>query len=292
MSIPTCAVINFSSSLNDAVVQEAIRVMNRQVMEDFMPIWGYGRTLKLLAASFDPNNDDSLKEEKVPADSVMYLVDESSVEGALGYHDLNTRDIPVGFVFVLDPNDWTVTFSHEVLELILDPTVNILVPGPHPNNPENIVLHAYEVCDAVERTSYDIDGIAVSNFLTNSYFTIGEQIGTRNDFLGVGVTSFGVTQDSHIAFFNLESGAWETIFGQQASPVRAFAKRAREFEHAKPERNEEKIQRKIDHYKKTYKTKKAAQKFSGLPQLKGITRAARYQKMGQKLALEMKATTR
>ena len=60
-----------------------------------------------------------LKEEKVPAESVIYLIDESTLPGALGYHDLNTRDFPVGFVFVLDPNDWTTTLSHEVLELIL-----------------------------------------------------------------------------------------------------------------------------------------------------------------------------
>ena len=288
MSVPSCAVINFSSTQTDAMVQETIRVMNRQVMEDFMPVWGYGRTLKLVAATFDPADDDSLAEEKVPADSVIYLVDESSVEGALGYHDLNSRDIPVGFVFVLDPNDWTVTFSHEVLELILDPTVNIFVPGPHPNDPQNIVLHTYEVCDAVERTSYQIDGIDVSNFLTNSYFTIGEQIGTRNDFLGVGVTSFGVTENSHITFFNLESGEFETVFGHAAPSIGVAARRARAFAHTKPEKDEMMIQRKMDHYKATYKSKPAAQKFSGLPQLKGITRTGRYQAVAAELKARMK----
>ena len=35
----------------------------------------------------------------------------------------------MGFVFTNLP-DWTVTLSHEVLELIIDPTVNIFVPGP------------------------------------------------------------------------------------------------------------------------------------------------------------------
>ncbi|WP_447597903.1 hypothetical protein [Nitrospira sp. Nam80] len=167
MALPSCAVIKFTSKLKDADVQDAVRVMNRQIMEDFMPIWGYRRTLKYIAAGFEQADDNTLKEEKIAADSVVYLLDESTLPGALGYHDLNTRDIPVGFVFVLDPNDWTTTLSHEVLELILDPTVNILIPGPHPKDPQNIVLHAYEVCDAVERMSYKIDGIDVSNFLTN-----------------------------------------------------------------------------------------------------------------------------
>ena len=102
--------------------------------------------------------------------------------------------------FILDPNDWTVTLSHEVLELIVDSTVNLFAPGPDPRDANNLVLHTYEVCDAVERTTYLIDGIAVSNFLTPSYFTIGDAVGTRNDFLGVGVDSFGLTQNSHIQF--------------------------------------------------------------------------------------------
>jgi hypothetical protein len=288
MTLPSCAVINFSTKLKDAEVQDAIRVMNRQIIEDFVPIWGYGRSLKLVAASFDPGDDSTLKEEKVQADSVIYLVDESSLPGALGYHDLNSRDIPFGFVFVLDPNDWTTTFSHEVLELILDPTVNILVPGPHPTNPANTVLHAYEACDAVERMSYKIDGIAVSNFVTNSYFTVGDQIGTRNDFLGVGVPSFNVTQGSHIAFFDLQTGQWETVFGQQASPVKAFAQRAKQFEHAKPQRDESKIGSLLAEYKANYKKKKAAPALSGLPKLRGVTRAGRYKALSEVLGARVK----
>ena len=288
MALPSCAVIKFTPKLKDADVQDAVRVMNRQIMEDFMPIWGYGRTLKYIAAGFEPSDDNTLKEEKIPADSVVYLLDESTLEGALGYHDLNTRDVPVGFVFVLDPNDWTTTLSHEVLELILDPTVNILIPGPHPQDPQNIVLHAYEVCDAVERMSYKIDGIDVSNFLTNSYFTVGEQIGSRNDFLGVGVPSFGVTKGSHIAFFNLQTNDWEQVIGQQSSPVRAFAKRAEQHEHPKPKRDESRLASILADYKNKYKARKAAPALSGLPKLRGVTRRSRYEVLAEKMKAQAK----
>ncbi len=105
MSLPSIAVINFTSTLNDQTVQDAIRAVNRQVLEDFVPIWGYGRQLQLHAVDFQPANPDTLAPQKVPADSAMYLVDEASLPGALGFHDLNTRDVPVGFVFVLNPNE-------------------------------------------------------------------------------------------------------------------------------------------------------------------------------------------
>ena len=216
MSLPRIAIVNFSNQLADQQVQEAIRAVNRQVVEDFIPIWGAGRICKIHEPVFDPADIDALANDPVFADSVIYIVNEGLIEGALGFHDLNARDIPFGFVFVLNPQDWTVTLSHEVLELIIDPTVNIFVPGPDPRNADNVVLHTYEACDAVERTAYEIDHIAVSNFLTPSYFTIGEGAGTRNDFLGVDVSSFDVTQGSHIAFFNLATGSFETVNGQQA----------------------------------------------------------------------------
>lgn len=93
MPLPTIAIVNFSS-LPDQEVQDPIRAVNRQVTEDFMPIWGHGRILKLHAASFDPADPDSLTEEPVQADSVIYLVDESSPPGALGYHDMNSHENP------------------------------------------------------------------------------------------------------------------------------------------------------------------------------------------------------
>src|SRR2546427_8446776 len=51
-------------------------------------------------------------------------------------HDRHYLGIPYGFVF-LDLSaalgeDWSVTFSHEALELTADPEANLLVRGPHP----------------------------------------------------------------------------------------------------------------------------------------------------------------
>jgi hypothetical protein len=284
MSLPSIAVINFTSTLHDQVVQDAIRAVNRQVIEDFAPIWGYGRLLQLQAVDFQPADPDTLAPHKVPADSAMYLVDEASLPGALGFHDLNTRDVPVGFVFVLDPNDWTVTLSHEVLELILDPTVNLFVPGPDPRNAANTVLHTYEACDAVERFSYSIDEIAVSDFLTPSYFTIGEAAGTRNDFLGVGVPSFGVTPHSHIAFFDLSTGKFVTVVGQQAPPMAAATKQERHDHPKAPRPPEERLHQMLHRYQAQPPTPHS----TGLPQMRAITRTGRYQASAKALAARMR----
>jgi hypothetical protein len=232
MPFPTISVVNFSD-LADNGVQAAIRAVNRQIQEDFAPIWGAVWDLRLHGSSFDPNDIDSLVEEFIQGEAVLYLVDQGHLPGAAGYHAINGREMPYGFVFITDPNDWTVTLSHEALELIIDPTVNVMVPGPdpRPGGQNNTVLHAYEVCDAVERTSYLIDEIRVSNFITQQWFFPDDAPGTRNDFLGVGVPSFDATPNSHLAFLDLNQG-WVTYFGQAASGVQpGFLARQASFEH-------------------------------------------------------------
>ena len=257
-------------------MQEGIRAVNRQVVEDFIPIWGAGRICKIHEPVFDAADINALANDPVFADSILYIVDEGLIQNALGFHDLNARDIPFGFVFVLNLQGWTVTLSHEVLELIIDPTVNIFVPGPDPRDAGNIVLHTYEVCDAVERTTYEIDHIAVSNFLTPSYFTIGEAAGTRNDFLGVDVPSFGVTQGSHISFFNLATGSFDTVNGQQAFAPRAL-QRKRFIEHEKNERPaEEKLCGMIGQLRE--------RKSGALPGVEALSRQGRYEARAKRMA--------
>jgi len=63
-------------------------------------------------------------------DAVIYMWDHIDVDDALGYHDRNDRGIPFGFVFLDLASDleepWTVTLSHEALELIGDPETNFV----------------------------------------------------------------------------------------------------------------------------------------------------------------------
>lgn len=286
MALPSIAVINFTSTLASNEVLAAIQAVNQQITDNFQPVWGYGRTLEFFSPTFDPADPNTLAEEDVPADSVLYLVDEASVQNALGYHDLNTRDVPFGFVFVLDPNDWTTTLSHECLELILDPTASVLVPGPDPRHPRKTVLHSYEACDAVERLTYTIGGVSVSDFLTPSYFTPGEAAGRRNDFLGVGLTSFGVTRGSHIAFLDPATGQFQQVIGREAPAQRNLARRVESYDHPKAKRPEDESLDRILH---AYRGSQLARKATGLPDLRGLTRTARYRDAATRLAAKIAA---
>jgi hypothetical protein len=212
------SIINHThGKLPDDEVQTAIRAVNRQVAQDFEPHWSMGATLRLDGRSGGDPDQEKLPELR--GDAVIYLWDKTDIPGALGYHDRNYRGIPFGFVFTdlaqQLGESWTVTLSHEVLELIADPYVNILAMGPHPERPELMVFHWYEMSDAVQAETYQIDGIAVSNFVLPLYFTLDDEAEGRNDFLGTKVAgeslkSFGVNPGGYIGFYNPETGQHET----------------------------------------------------------------------------------
>lgn len=212
------SIVNRSNSIPDAELQCVIRALNRQIRDDFEPYWSFGAELRLEGKiGKDP---DKTQLPELRGDAVLYLWDKVDVADALGYHDKNARGIPYGFVFTelskkLGEN-WTVTLSHEALELLGDAQGNLLVQGPHPENPAVEVFHWFEMCDAVQTQTYKIDGIEVSNFLLPLYFTTEEQEGGRNDFLGEpdknGQTlkSFCAADGGYIGFYNPRTKQHET----------------------------------------------------------------------------------
>lgn len=213
------SIINHTNGqLSDEQVQGAIRAINRQIKEDFEPYWSLGATLRLEGkAGPKPKQQEAAD---MRGDAIIYLWDKTNVANALGYHDRNNRGIPFGFVFTelsasLEES-WTVTLSHEALELIADPEVNLLVAGPHPANSNLDVFHWYEMCDAVQAETYKIDDVEVSNFVLPLYFTGGEEVGGRNDFLGRShngktLRSFGVNPGGYVGFFDPQTGQHETF---------------------------------------------------------------------------------
>ena len=118
------SIINHTGGqVSDEQLQHVIRAINRQVEEDFEPYWGMSARLRLEGRSVE--DPDKVEAPDMRGDAVIYLWNDVDVDGALGYHDKNYKGVPFGFVFtsiaaqIGEP--WSVTLSHEVLELIGDP---------------------------------------------------------------------------------------------------------------------------------------------------------------------------
>lgn len=200
MHLPDLAIFNFSD-LDDDVVDAAVHAVNRQVTEDFLPIWGAGFECAIMRGGTAP-----VQSVHAPQ-AAIYVIDNPRIPLALQHHAAQTMHLPTGFVFA-DLADWTVSLSHELLELIIDPNCRAYLPGPDPRPqaaPGDWVWHTYEVCDAVERTEYQIDGVSVSNFVTPAYFGAEGTDRARTDFLGIGVAPFGLLPNCHLCIIEPET---------------------------------------------------------------------------------------
>jgi hypothetical protein len=227
------------SAITDEILLKTIRAINRQIQEDFTPYWSMGATLRLEGKSQPKPKKNSIMDMR--GDAILYLWDDvADVDEALGYHDANNRGIPFGFVFrklsQQVGENWTVTLSHEALEMIADPEANLLVQGPHPEETDREVFHWFEMCDAVQEETYKLDGVEVSNFVLPLYFTLDNEKGSRNDFLGKKsrgktLSSFGVNPGGYIGFFDPESGEHVTFEADKRASrrrtLKAKAKNAR-----------------------------------------------------------------
>lgn len=207
------SVVNHTDGgIADEDLQTAIRAINRQIAENFVPYWGMPAVLRLEGRS--AKNPNRIQLADMRGDAVLYLWNNvEEVKDAIGYHDANDRGIPFGYVFTEIAKDcgedWSVTLSHEALEMIGDPEGNLLVMGPHPTERRN-VFHWFEMCDAVQDESYLIDGVRVSNFVLPLYFTgtrSVDEVGARNDFLGRAyrgktLRSFAINPGGYIGFYD------------------------------------------------------------------------------------------
>lgn len=205
------SVINMSAVVSDSALIRAIRAINRQIAEDFAPFWSFGAQLRLEGKTGRRGKKRSIDPADMRGDAILYLRDVVRITDAEGFHERHFSGIPYGVVYLelskKLKEDWTVTLSHEALELTGDPENNLLVQGPHPSKPRHQVFHWFEMCDAVQSETYEIDHVAVSNFVLPLYFTSSDERGGRNDFLGTitkGKTlrSFSVNPGGYIGFFD------------------------------------------------------------------------------------------
>jgi hypothetical protein len=173
---PAIAIANESKSVEDRDVRRAIPALQKQIDRDFTPAWGLPGELV-----FGKGPSRSMK---------VILRDVSDEAGDLGYHFLN--GYPVTYVFVKDDiaeyGEFTSTLSHELLEMLADPGVNLYADGfvRKKGGKKQKAFIPYEVCDAVQENLYSIDGVRLSDFLLPEWFE-PEHKGTslKMDHLGV-----------------------------------------------------------------------------------------------------------
>jgi hypothetical protein len=199
------SVINESTVLADTDVTPVVAALQKQVTNDFRPVWGVDAELTIVAKGNQP-----------PAGSWwLVLLDDSDQANALGYHDLTTEGLPIGKVFAASDlkagTSWTVTASHELLEMLADPDINLTAFVQ--NNNTQGTLYAYEVCDACEDDSfgYQIDNVMLSDFVYPAWFeSFRTQGSTQFDRMNQIQNPLTLLKGGYIGVFNITEGTgWQ-----------------------------------------------------------------------------------
>ena len=207
------AVINASTVLKDDAVKAAVAVLQTQVQRDFAPAWGVDADLTFVPKHAKP----------APGAWWLTVLDDSDQAGALGYHDLTKDGLPLGKIFAGSDiklgYTWTVTASHELLEMLADPDINLTAFVESSDHAG--VLYAYEVCDACEADEfgYKINGTLVSDFVFPAWFESFRKKGSTQFDYGKHITKpFDLIKGGYIGLYDVKSGGgWRQITAEAGS---------------------------------------------------------------------------
>ncbi len=154
----------------------------------------------------------------------MLFLDSADQPGALAYHDLTPDGLPQSKVFVkttLDNHDLvSVSASHELVEMLVDPDVTIMTTGLDPK-----VMYAYESADPVEELSFPVNGIPMTDFVYPAYFEGHHKAGSvRFDQMNKVDKPFQILSGGYQIVY--KNGKWSQLFAS-ASKKKGFGREDR-----------------------------------------------------------------
>jgi hypothetical protein len=209
--IPTIACFNKATTPLGVNFDSLITAMQAYVGQYVVPVWGTPAKL-VKSTGFLANA------------WAMVFLDDADQPGALAYHDLTPAGLPLAKVFVrttLKNGDLvSVSASHELVEMLVDPAINMMTTGPDPK-----VIYAYESADPVEQLNFNVNDVPMSDFVYPSYFESFRKAGSvKFDYLNKVKKPFQILSGGYQIIF--KNGKWSQVFGSVAKK-KAFAREDR-----------------------------------------------------------------
>jgi len=200
------AIVSETNKISSAELEKVAGALDKQAQRDLADPWG-------IIASVNPyaSLDD------VPTDYWPVIVrDDIGYAGAAGIH-LDQNGQP--FALVQADNEWSLTASHEVVEMLVDPFGNRLVAGKSPKKGQGRVNFLVEACDPSEAAQfgYTVNGELVSDFYFESFFDPVTSSATRYSYTGAIKKPRDVLKGGYLSWMVPETGEWfqKIFFGNK-----------------------------------------------------------------------------
>jgi hypothetical protein len=221
------AIVSLTREVSSRFLLQAAAAVQKQITRDFTPFWGLEATvdafedLQSVPSDYHPvvlfGDADELigrLDFAIGAEYTSQLVDDFERDRLSGLH-LNafTRQ---PFALVAASDAWSVTLSHEVLELIADPFGNRLVAAAHPFDPRLRVKYLLEVCDPCQAMWYPVNGVPVSDFYTPRYLDPVRVDRSRYSYTGALEYPLQILEGGYLSWIDpADSGLYQLAAGDR-----------------------------------------------------------------------------
>jgi hypothetical protein len=169
------ALVSIDSRISAATVMRISAALQKQATRDLAQIWDISATVD----AFDRLGD-------IPVGTWPIIIGGNVPPGAAGFHTTNDGQ-PMALVQASeDADQLCLVCSHEMLEMLVDPSGSRFVPGDSPKPDQGRVSVLVEVCDPCEAAEfgYTVNNLLVSDFYTPNYFDPVQSPGVRYSFTG------------------------------------------------------------------------------------------------------------
>src|SRR5436190_3261095 len=194
--IQQAALVSEVEQISPSQLSRASAALQKQLTRDFGPVWGVKATIDAFATL-----------EDVPLTYWPILIQEDIHINAGGVH-LDKSGQP--FALVRYSNQWTLTASHELLEMSADPFGNRLIQSRSVKGDQGRVEYLVEVCDPSEAAAfaYHVNGVLVADFYTPHFFDPVKNSAVRYSFTGAIQEPRQVLRGGYLSWHDPASDEW------------------------------------------------------------------------------------
>jgi hypothetical protein len=208
------ALVSESSKISASDVASVSAALQKQASRDLVQFWDVQATV-----------DAFPRLEDVPIGYWPIIVmDDIQTQGAEGVHE-DKNGQPFALVTSSDQLAvWSLTASHEMIEMLVDPFGSRLVAGDSPKADQGRVQILVEACDPSEAAdfAYTVNGVLVSDFYSPRFFDPVAAPGVRYSFTGAIQEPRQVLHGGYLSWHDVASNTWwqETWFDGDAPSFR------------------------------------------------------------------------
>lgn len=200
------ALIDMTGHIDDGELATVAAAINLQVTRDLMRYWPVTATVSALPSSV----------AIPPGVWPLYVVSRID-DTTAGFHRTQHYE---PYAEVEDSAGWTLAASHEILEMLIDPSGNDLVTATAvkldngaQSDADGVVQYLLEICDPCEHPdcAYLIDGVVVSDFCTPAFYGDDHVPGARYTFSGSIDAPRRVLKGGYMSWWNAEKSILERL---------------------------------------------------------------------------------